>query len=111
MSIGRIKTGIDGSLVSGSAGIGKTIFGLQFLYEDAKNNESGVYVTFGESKKSIILCAKELNMNLINNRRLKSAEKIKKWNKKDRDVYVYFDNDANAYATKNALKLKEILLK
>jgi len=37
------------------------------------------------------------------------AEKIRKWNKKDMDVYVYFDNDANAYAPKNALRLKEIL--
>jgi len=37
------------------------------------------------------------------------ADKIRKWNEKGMDVYVYFDNDANAYAVKNALKLKELL--
>lgn len=34
------------------------------------------------------------------------AKKIRKWK---RDTYVYFDNDANAYAPKNAKRLKEIL--
>ncbi len=34
------------------------------------------------------------------------AAKIRKWK---RDAYVYFDNDANAYAAKNAMRLKEIL--
>lgn len=34
------------------------------------------------------------------------AKKIKKWK---RDTYVYFDNDFNAFAPRNALKLKEIL--
>ena len=34
------------------------------------------------------------------------ARKIRKWK---RDAYVYFDNDAAAYAPKNALRLKEIL--
>ncbi|OYT41749.1 MAG: sensor histidine kinase, partial [Candidatus Altiarchaeales archaeon ex4484_43] len=37
------------------------------------------------------------------------ANKIRKWNEKGMDVYVYFDNDANAYAVRNALKLKELL--
>jgi len=37
------------------------------------------------------------------------ANRIKHWNEKGMDVYVYFDNDANAYAVKNALKLKELL--
>ena len=35
--------------------------------------------------------------------------KIRKWNKEGMDVYVYFDNDANAYAPRNALSLKDIL--
>lgn len=34
------------------------------------------------------------------------ARKIRKWKQ---DTYVYFDNDANAYAPKNAKRLKEIL--
>jgi uncharacterized protein YecE (DUF72 family) len=37
------------------------------------------------------------------------ANRIKEWNDEDRDVYVYFDNDANAYAIENALKLNEYL--
>lgn len=37
------------------------------------------------------------------------AKKIRKWNKKGMNVYIYFDNDANAYAVHNALRLKEIL--
>ena len=37
------------------------------------------------------------------------AEQIKKWLKSGKDVYVYFNNDARAYAVKNALKLKELL--
>ncbi len=40
---------------------------------------------------------------------LEWGEKIRHWNKKALDVYVYFDNDANAYAVENALKLKELL--
>ncbi len=35
--------------------------------------------------------------------------KIREWNDHALDVYVYFDNDANAYAVENALKLREIL--
>lgn len=34
------------------------------------------------------------------------AGKIRKWK---RDTYIYFDNDANAYAPNNAKRLKEIL--
>lgn len=39
------------------------------------------------------------------------AEQIKKWLKNGKDVYVYFNNDAYGYAVKNALKLKEFILK
>lgn len=38
----------------------------------------------------------------------KWANKIKKW-LKNRDVYVYFNNDANGYAVKNAQTLKKML--
>ncbi|MDI6806700.1 MAG: ATPase domain-containing protein, partial [Candidatus Aenigmarchaeota archaeon] len=54
----RIKSGINGLdklieggfpegsviLVSGAPGTGKTLFGLQFIYQGAKANEPGVYV-------------------------------------------------------------------
>ncbi|MCS7135437.1 MAG: hypothetical protein NZ893_03300, partial [Candidatus Aenigmarchaeota archaeon] len=62
-----IKTGIPGFdemcgggieeksivLVNGDAGSGKTIFGLQFLYEGAKNGEAGLFISFGESREAI----------------------------------------------------------
>lgn len=70
MATKRIKTGIDGLdnlieggfpegsliLISGSPGTGKTIFGLQYLYQGAKINEHGIYVTFHESKESLLKC-------------------------------------------------------
>lgn len=37
------------------------------------------------------------------------AKKIKKWTKNRKNVYVYFNNDFEGYAVKNALELKEIL--
>jgi uncharacterized protein YecE (DUF72 family) len=36
------------------------------------------------------------------------ASKIRQWKNHGLSVYVYFDNDANAYAAFNALKLKEM---
>jgi KaiC/GvpD/RAD55 family RecA-like ATPase len=68
MTINRVKSGIEGLdeliqggfpqgstiLVSGSAGTGKTIFGLQYLYHGAKSNEPGIYLTVEESKENII---------------------------------------------------------
>jgi circadian clock protein KaiC len=64
----RIRTGvagldtlIDGGfpedsivIVSGTPGTGKTIMGLQFLYEGAKNGEMGIYVSFEQEKKDIL---------------------------------------------------------
>ena len=34
------------------------------------------------------------------------AQKIKTW---DRETFLYFDNDFNGYAVKNAVRLKEML--
>jgi len=39
----------------------------------------------------------------------KDARKIRDYLKKGTDVYIYFNNDANGYAPKNALELKELL--
>ena len=39
----------------------------------------------------------------------KWAGHIEKFLKEDLDVYIYFNNDANAYAVKNALALKKML--
>jgi len=67
-SIERVPTGIDGLnelieggfekgssvLLVGSAGTGKTLFSLQFLYNGAiKYNEPGVFISFEEEKESL----------------------------------------------------------
>jgi uncharacterized protein YecE (DUF72 family) len=36
------------------------------------------------------------------------AERIKKWKKKNLDVYVYFNNDAEGFAIENAKELIKI---
>jgi len=37
------------------------------------------------------------------------AQKIKKWSKKELDVYCYFNNDAHGYAIENAKELSKLL--
>ena len=37
------------------------------------------------------------------------ARKIKKWNRKAKKIYVYFNNDVRGYAVENAKKLAELL--
>ncbi len=39
----------------------------------------------------------------------KWAGRVRSWRNDGNDVYVYFDNDANAYAPNNALQLKSVL--
>ncbi|MBT4870141.1 MAG: hypothetical protein HON47_01040 [Candidatus Diapherotrites archaeon] len=66
--LGRVKTGINGLddlvdggferdsmvLVVGSAGTGKTLFSMQFLYEGVtKYNEPGILLSFEENEKSL----------------------------------------------------------
>jgi len=75
----RVKTGISGLdkllgggipedsvvLLSGGAGTGKTIFGLQFIAEGAlKYGERGLYVTFEEKETKIREQAAEFGWNL-----------------------------------------------
>ena len=44
------------------------------------------------------------------NKELKSwAEKIEDWETKDKDVFIYFNNDAYGFAIKNALTLKQMV--
>ncbi len=66
--VGRVKTGIFGldellgggycpntvNIVLGSAGVGKTIFALQFLLKGLENNEKGIFVSFDMDEKRII---------------------------------------------------------
>lgn len=37
------------------------------------------------------------------------AKRIKAWLKKNKDVYIYFNNDACGYAVENAMTLKELM--
>ncbi len=39
----------------------------------------------------------------------KCAKQCATWQKEKRDVYVYFDNDQEAYAAFNALTLKKLI--
>ena len=52
------------TLVSGSAGIGKSTMGIQFLLEGAKRREHGLYVTAEEGEAQIINTADELRLPL-----------------------------------------------
>ncbi len=58
-----------------------------------------IYIRLHGSKE---LYASEYSEDELNN----WAKKIKQWNK---DTYVYFDNDAEGHAPKNALRLKQLL--
>ncbi len=77
-SVGRMSTGVAGldrmvhgglltgsaTLVAGSAGVGKTTLGLEFLCEGARNGEPGVYVTFEESPNKLICQADGFGLGL-----------------------------------------------
>ena len=71
--ISRIDTGVQGldemiqagvperslMVVMGSAGTGKTTFGLQFLHHGVQNGEKVVYITLEETRKAIVAAAGE----------------------------------------------------
>jgi circadian clock protein KaiC len=75
----RVQTGIPGFdelvqgglkrdtsvLLVGDAGSGKTLFGLQYLFNGVtKFRESGVYLSFSESRQSIFSHAEQFGWNL-----------------------------------------------
>lgn len=74
----RIKSGIpnldkligDGfeknsiNLIKGKRGIGKSIFGIQFIIEGLKNKERCLYVSFEEKKKTFYSNMKKLSWDL-----------------------------------------------
>ena len=75
---GRASTGVEGlddmlrgglpagsaTLVAGSAGVGKTTLGLEFLCSGAHHGEPGVYVTFEESPNKLICQADNFGLGL-----------------------------------------------
>ena len=78
MGSGSVATGIPGfdelvkgglprgSVVnlSGPTGCGKTIFALQYLYQGAKGNEPGFYISFGEKKRMLYKNVAKFGWNL-----------------------------------------------
>ena len=76
----RIKTGIKGFdeiveggipagfnvLLTGSPGTGKTIFGLQYLYDGALNGENGIYISLDSSEKRLKEQAKQFGWDFDN---------------------------------------------
>ncbi len=85
----RVKTGIKGFdelvqgglpegasiLVTGSPGTGKSIFGLQFLFNGAtKFHEKGLYVSFEQLKKDIVNQASQFGWDMMKLEREKKIE-------------------------------------
>jgi circadian clock protein KaiC len=52
------------TLISGSAGIGKSTFGLQFILEGVKRKEPGLFVSFEEGAAQILAIAEGLDVPL-----------------------------------------------
>ncbi len=104
----RVKTGIPGFdelieggipegfnvLVTGTPGTGKTIFGLQYLYNGAMNGENGVYITLDAKKAELIEQAKLFGWDL---EALEKAGKISileiSLNKVDMDLFEMIDEE------------------
>ncbi|MBA4147974.1 MAG: AAA family ATPase [Verrucomicrobia bacterium] len=51
-------------LILGNPGVGKTTLALQFLLEGVKNNETGLYITFSETKEELLEVAKSHGWSL-----------------------------------------------
>ena len=52
------------TVISGSAGVGKSMFGLQFLLEGAARREPGLYVTLEEGPEQLLASAEALGLPL-----------------------------------------------
>ncbi len=53
------------TLICGSAGSGKSLFGVEFLYKGATlYNEPGVFISFEESREELIANVSSLGMDL-----------------------------------------------
>ncbi len=62
MGSGFLKRSV--TLLSGSAGVGKSMFGLQFLLEGATRGEPGLYVTLEEGPEQLLASADALGLPL-----------------------------------------------
>lgn len=52
------------TLVVGAAGTGKTLFGMQFLFQGANNKEPGLFIAFEETEADLIKNCMSLGFNL-----------------------------------------------
>ncbi|MCL9683241.1 circadian clock protein KaiC [Legionella maioricensis] len=52
------------TLVVGSAGTGKTLFGMQFLFQGAVNKEPGLFIAFEETESDLVKNCMSLGFNL-----------------------------------------------
>lgn len=52
------------TLLSGSAGVGKSTFGMQFILEGVRNDERGLYVTLEEGPEQLLASADALQLPL-----------------------------------------------
>ena len=95
----RVKTGITGLddlmeggipknhvvLVSGQAGAGKTLFGLQYLVYGARNNERGLFVSVEQNKNDIFTQTSNFNWDLET---LEKENKIKIMTFKSSELHI-----------------------
>lgn len=63
-------------VLCGGPGTGKSIFGLQYLYEGAKKNEPGVYVTIEEKPSNLLAQATQFGWNFTKIKKKVSFLKI-----------------------------------
>ena len=71
--------------------------------QDGQNDEVSPRLVCGHGSK-VLFSSKYTKKELKN-----LAEKIKKWLKQKKDVFVYFNNDAHGYAVENAKTLTKLL--
>ncbi|MGB9635060.1 MAG: RAD55 family ATPase [Candidatus Micrarchaeia archaeon] len=77
--------------LSGGVGAGKTIFGMQFLYNGiTENNENGMYVCFEETKKSMYRNMLKLGWNL---KTLEDSQKLTYLAYPPHEVDLFFDQE------------------
>lgn len=110
----RISTGIEGLdrlidggipegfnvLIAGGPGTGKTIFGLQFIYDGVKKGEPGIYVSFEQFREEIIEQASQFGWNDIRNDKLFSLLSIKR-----KDIPSFMNYLKDEVAAKKAKRL------
>lgn len=117
----RTKTGIPGFddlveggiprgsnvLVTGAPGAGKSIFGLQYLYEGAKEGENGIYITLDSTTNTLKNQAAQFGMDMeefesqgkifflrvpLTKRKLNIFDTIEKIQKQINAKRIVFDN-------------------